>query len=78
MIGKFKHHDGYSRLKGALREKGYSYHRAAEALGVSDASLCQKINGGSDFFVQEALALAALTGRELTDLFPVPTGEGML
>lgn len=70
MIGKFKHHDGYSRLKGALREKGYNYHRTAQALGLSDASLCQKINGGSDFFIQEALTLVEITGQELSYLFP--------
>jgi len=74
MKGKYKKHTGYPRLKGALREKGLNYHQTAESLGVSDASLCQKINGYSDFYIQEALALATLTGRGIGELFTEGSG----
>ena len=70
MMRKEKKHTGYSKVKGALREKGLNYSHTADVLGLSHASLCFKINGSSDFYVQEALALADLTGKELSELFP--------
>ena len=47
-------------LKGRIREKGTSYRRLAEELGIGVNTLSDKINGFYPFNVSEAEALAAL------------------
>ena len=46
-------HKPYKKLKGILREKEITYRNLAEILGVTEASVCQKINGKSDFYISE-------------------------
>lgn len=66
---KGKNHPPYRKVKGVLREKELTYQQAADALGICVASLNHKINGKSDFTIQEAQALANLTGYDEWDLF---------
>lgn len=62
-------HRPYSRLKGALREKDLSYGDVARILGISATSVCHKINGVSDFYLQEIMSLAKAMDKDAWDLF---------
>lgn len=64
-----RRHTGYPKLKGALREKGYTYEQAARKVGISDTAMSQKLNGSSDFYIHEAKVLRDLTGYPLEELF---------
>ena len=67
-MSKRNGHAPYRKIKGALRENGLNYDRAAEALGMSVAALTHKINGPSDFYISEVMALSKLTGYSITEL----------
>lgn len=47
----------YTKLKGVLCERGITYVRAATAVGMSTTSFNDKINGYTDFLVEELLVL---------------------
>lgn len=61
-------HTPYNKVKGLLREKGYSYAFVAKILKKSVPTVCRKINGDADFLVQEALVLCKLLNAEM-DIF---------
>lgn len=67
-MSKRNGHAPYRKIKGALRENGLNYARAAEALEISVTSLVHKINGKSDFFLQEAIRISTLTGYSVDEL----------
>lgn len=52
-MAKRKVHQPYSRLKGALREKGLTYDDISKTLGISETAVGFKINGTSDFYISE-------------------------
>lgn len=55
-------HAPYAKLKGAIREKGLNYGMLATALGISVTSICNKINGTSDFYISEQSKLEQVFG----------------
>ncbi len=46
-------HQPYAKLKGWLRETGLTYEDLALLLGINKATVSQKINGKSDFYLSE-------------------------
>ena len=50
-------HKPYARFKGWIRENNLSYQEIAEFLGVNLTTICNKINGKSDFTLSEVNAL---------------------
>ena len=40
----------YSRLKGRMREKGYTQEKLADAIGISTVALRKKLQGGRPYF----------------------------
>ena len=55
---------GFPKLKGAMREKGFSQRQLAEKLGISVASLNSKVNGKVDFKVGEAKEISKILSLE--------------
>lgn len=55
-------HAPYSRLKGALRERGLTYSDVAELLSLTPTTVSSKINGSSDFYISEIEALEKKCG----------------
>ncbi|MCX0360018.1 helix-turn-helix domain-containing protein [Clostridium perfringens] len=47
----------YNKLKGLMKEKNYSQSKLAEILKISTQSLNAKLNGRSQFTVQEAFEI---------------------
>lgn len=50
-------HKPYKKFKGWIRENGLSYQEIADFLGVNLTTICNKINGKSDFTLSEIKAL---------------------
>lgn len=53
-------HQPYNKLKGVLREKDLTYEDVSKILGISKATLCRKINGGSDFYLSEVSKMESI------------------
>ncbi len=43
----------YSKLKGKLREKGYTYKNFAYILGISETSVSERMNNNAQFTQEE-------------------------
>lgn len=52
----------FSRLKGRIREKGFTQVDLAKAVGISSSSLNLKINNKRDFTLKETFAIAKILG----------------
>ena len=52
-----KIHKPYAKFKGWLRENGLTYGDIAEYLGLDKSTVSLKVNGQSDFFLNEIQAL---------------------
>ena len=50
----------YNKLKGLMKEKNYSQSKLAEILKISTQSLNAKLNGRSQFTVQEAFEIISI------------------
>ena len=50
-------HQPYSKFKGWLRENGLTYADIALDLGLNEATISLKMNGQSDFFLSEVMAI---------------------
>ncbi|HHD2784275.1 TPA: helix-turn-helix transcriptional regulator [Clostridium perfringens] len=50
----------YNKLKGIMKEKNYSQSKLAKALNISTQSLNAKLNGRSQFNVQEAFEIVSI------------------
>ena len=50
-------HPPYNKLKGYLREKGVTYEDLAIMLGLTVSTVSMKINGHSDFYLNETKIL---------------------
>lgn len=48
----------YTKLKGIMREKGYSQKMLADSIGLTPRSLNAKLNGRTQFTVYEAYVIA--------------------
>lgn len=57
------------RLQNRIKEKGYKKDYVAIKIGVSRASLLNKISGRTEFTLKEARKLALLLGVEDMDLY---------
>lgn len=62
-------HAPYITFKLAIAGKGLTLKDVAEVIGVTDTTLSQKINGGSDFYLSEIRAICDAFGFEKTIFF---------
>lgn len=46
-------HPPYNRFKGFARENGVTYADLGRLLGLTPSTICQKVNGYSDFYLSE-------------------------
>lgn len=63
-------HEPYQKVKGKIRELNMTYTDVADKLGLSHASLCDKINGKSDFLVSEAILVADILSTDIRIFLP--------
>jgi DNA-binding XRE family transcriptional regulator len=68
MKDKINRHKPYNKLKGVLREKGITYLKLSQFLGISETSISHKVNGTSDFFLSEVNAMQVEYGFD-TSIF---------
>jgi transcriptional regulator with XRE-family HTH domain len=54
----------HSKLKGLMREKGFSQENLSKSVGISAASLNAKLAGRSDFTAKEMYAIILTLGIE--------------
>lgn len=63
----------YNKLKGIMKEKNYSQSRLAEILEISTQSLNAKLNGRSQFTVQEAFEIISIlkieSSNDIVEIF---------
>ena len=60
----------YNKLKGIMREKNYSQNKLAKQIGITTQSLNAKLNGRSQFTIEEAInIIAVLTIRKPEEIF---------
>lgn len=50
----------YNKLKGIMREKNYSQNKLAKRIGITTQSLNAKLNGRSQFTIEEAINIIAV------------------
>ena len=50
----------YNKLKGVMREKNYSQNKLAKQIGITTQSLNAKLNGRSQFTIEEAINIIAV------------------
>ncbi len=50
----------YNKLKGIMREKNYSQNKLAKQIGITTQSLNAKLNGRSQFTIEEAINIIAV------------------
>ena len=50
----------YNKLKGIRREKNYSQNKLAKQIGITTQSLNAKLNGRSQFTIEEAINIIAV------------------
>lgn len=63
-------HEPYLKLKGKIREKGMTYDDVADEIGLTHTALCNKINGRSDFYISEAVAIAKMLTSDMSIFMP--------
>lgn len=68
LIKKRRVHKPYNKLKGALRERGLTYSDVSKLLNISETAVGFKINGASDFYISEFIAMQKAYKIE-TDIF---------
>jgi len=59
----------FSKLKGRMREMGYSQEKLAKEVGISSASLQNKLSGKSDFRLKEMKTISLLLKISPNDIF---------
>lgn len=63
----------YNKLKGIMKEKNYSQSKLAELLKISTQSLNAKLNGRSQFTVQEAFKIISIlkieSSNDIVEIF---------
>lgn len=61
-----------NKLKGKITENGYTIKSLAPLLGLCETSLRRKINGKSEFFIEESLKVKDklnLSNQDYLDIF---------
>lgn len=59
----------YCKLKGLMTEKNITQVQLAKLLGISVSTLNQKLNGKSDFTIQEAKKISEILNKEVDVIF---------
>lgn len=63
----------YNKLKGIMKEKNYSQNKLAKILKISTQSLNAKLNGRSQFTVQEAFEIISIlkieSSNDIVEIF---------
>lgn len=63
----------YNKLKGIMKEKNYSQSKLAEILKISTQSLNAKLNGRTQFTVQEAVEIISIlkieSSNDIVEIF---------
>ncbi len=59
----------FSKLKGRMREMGYSQEKLAKEVGISSASLQNKLSGKSDFRLKEMKTISLVLKISPNDIF---------
>ncbi|MFR5643204.1 MAG: helix-turn-helix transcriptional regulator [Clostridium paraputrificum] len=54
----------YNKLKGIMREKGYSQKLLATEMGMTVQSINAKLNGRTQFTIEEALSIVLILNIE--------------
>ena len=57
-----KLHEPYNKFKGAIRERGVTYEKIANLLNSTKSTICNKINGNSDFTISEVKTICTTYG----------------
>lgn len=68
-MAKTKRHTLYNELKGELYKRNITYAIAAKALNITTNAFNNKINGPSDFTVNEAIRLCRTFGMDPIIIF---------
>ncbi|MDU7782759.1 MAG: helix-turn-helix transcriptional regulator [Bacillota bacterium] len=63
----------YNKLKGIMKEKNYSQSKLADILKISTQSLNAKLNGRSQFTIQEAFEIISIlkieSSNDIVEIF---------
>lgn len=60
----------FNRLKGRMREKGFSQKNLAKSIGIAESTLNQKLNNKLDFGLNEAFMICGILDiQDPTDYF---------
>lgn len=59
----------YCKLKGLMTENNITQVQLAKLLGISVSTLNQKLNGKSDFTIQEAKKISEILNKEVDVIF---------
>lgn len=59
----------YCKLKGLMVENNITQMQMAKLLGISVSTFNQKLNGKSDFTIQEAKKISKILNEEVTIIF---------
>lgn len=54
----------YNKLKGIMRERGYSQKNLATKIGITVQSINSKLNGRTQFTIEEALNIICILNIE--------------
>lgn len=54
----------HSKLKGKMREEGFTQESLSSRVGISETSLWNKLNGKQDFTSREMLSIMTVLGIE--------------
>lgn len=63
-------HARYDKLRGKLKELNIKYEDLAKILGISTTQVGRKINGYSDFYLNEAVTISNIYGIEVSIFLP--------
>lgn len=64
-----KKHAPYIKFKRQLASRGITYKEVAKVIHTTEATVMCKINGNSDFYISEMMAICATFGFELSVFF---------
>lgn len=67
---KIQIHPPYNKLKGALRTLDLTYIDVAKTLHISETSVSHKINGQSDFYLQEVIKMVTMLDIDIKNFLP--------
>lgn len=63
-------HARYDKLRGKLKELNINYEDLAKVLGISTTQVGRKINGYSDFYLNEVRKISNTYGIEVSIFLP--------